>query len=160
MSKEERVREFLKGRYIACIATENDDKSMHMVSVWYLFQDGVIYVATNSRFRKARNIMARPRAGFSVDARKSAKECGASTFGSARIVEGDRSRALNARILERYLTSDGNNDPRVGPVFAAIDDITIEITPGPWTWWDCADVDQKYFAGAIAANNYILPLEG
>jgi len=160
MSKVEQVHEFLKGRYIACIATENDDGSTHMVSVWYLHKDGKLFVSTNSKSRKARNIQARPRAGLLIDSRRSSKECGASTYGKARIIEGPESVALNAQVRERYLTEAGNADPRVGPVFAAFDDITIEITPGKWTWWDVSVLDAQVFGGAIGANGYIRPLDG
>ena len=33
------VQELLSGRYIASVATENEDGSIHMVAVWY-FGDG------------------------------------------------------------------------------------------------------------------------
>jgi len=160
MSKEQQVSDFLKGRYIAGIATENDDGSIHQVSVWYVHRDGKLYVGSNSGSRKVRNIRARPRAGLIIDSRRSTKECGASTYGTARIIEGDESKALNTLIRERYLTKAGNEDQRVGPVFAAFDDITIEITPGRWTWWDCAVLDATVFGGAIGDNQYILPLDG
>jgi hypothetical protein len=160
MSKHDRIQEFLKGRYIATISTENDDGSTHLVSVWYLFQEGRLYVGTNSRSRKARNVLARPRAGLLVDSRVSAKECGASTFGPARIIEGETSKSLNAKVRERYLTTEGERDPGVGPVFTAFDDITIEITPGRWVWWDNTVLDSQVFGGALGAKNYLRRLDG
>jgi hypothetical protein len=131
-----------------------------MTSVWYLHKDEHLYVGTNSKSKKARNILARPRAGIIIDSRRSAHECGASTYGQVRIIDGDASRKLNAEIRERYLSKAGIEDPKVGPVFAAIDDITLEITPGRWIWWDTSEIDRQFFGGILGANKYILPLDG
>jgi hypothetical protein len=38
-------QEFLQGRHIAAIATENADGTIHLTAVWYLFEDGHLFVA-------------------------------------------------------------------------------------------------------------------
>src|ERR1022692_4562758 len=48
------VRQLLDGRYIASLATENPDRSIHMVAVKYWFDRTHVFVATSSRSRKAR----------------------------------------------------------------------------------------------------------
>jgi nitroimidazol reductase NimA-like FMN-containing flavoprotein (pyridoxamine 5'-phosphate oxidase superfamily) len=55
------VRQLLEGRYIATLATQNANGSIHMVSVWYWFDGANIFVATSSRSRKARNLPANPK---------------------------------------------------------------------------------------------------
>jgi len=64
------AQEFLKGRFIASLGTENEDGSIHLTAVWYLFEGNCLYVATSSRSRKARNVLSRPKASLMVDSRK------------------------------------------------------------------------------------------
>jgi hypothetical protein len=68
--------ELLRGRYIAALGTENADGTIHLTAVWYLFEDGHLFVATSSKSRKARNIAARARVSLMVDVRKPAAERG------------------------------------------------------------------------------------
>ena len=56
------LQELLRGRYIATLATENQDGTIHLTAVWYLFESGGLYVATSSKTQKARNVAARPKA--------------------------------------------------------------------------------------------------
>jgi len=70
------AEEILAGRFIASFGTQNEDGSIHLTAVWYLFDGGCLYVATSSRTRKARNVAARPRASLMVDIRKPASEQG------------------------------------------------------------------------------------
>ena len=63
------AQELLHGRYLASLATENPDGSLHLTAVWFYFDGDSLYVATSSRTRKARNLEARPRASLMVDSR-------------------------------------------------------------------------------------------
>jgi nitroimidazol reductase NimA-like FMN-containing flavoprotein (pyridoxamine 5'-phosphate oxidase superfamily) len=69
-------QEFLNGRFIASLGTQNEDASVHLTAVWYLFEGGCLYVATSSRSRKARNVLSRPKASLMVDTRTPASERG------------------------------------------------------------------------------------
>ncbi|HEY8669687.1 MAG TPA: pyridoxamine 5'-phosphate oxidase family protein, partial [Terriglobales bacterium] len=69
-------QQFLQGRYIAALATENPDGTIHLTAVWYLFEEGRLFIATSSKSRKARNIAARPKVSLMVDARKPGTESG------------------------------------------------------------------------------------
>jgi nitroimidazol reductase NimA-like FMN-containing flavoprotein (pyridoxamine 5'-phosphate oxidase superfamily) len=40
------LQEFLAGRHIGTVATENADETIHMTAVWYVFEDGHFYIAT------------------------------------------------------------------------------------------------------------------
>jgi general stress protein 26 len=53
------AQEILSRRLIASLGTENDDGSIHLTAVWYLFEGGCLYVATSSHSRKARNVPSR-----------------------------------------------------------------------------------------------------
>ena len=70
------AKEILAGRFIASLGTQNEDGSIHLTAVWYLFEGGCLCVATSSRSRKARNVLSRRRASLMVDIRKPASERG------------------------------------------------------------------------------------
>jgi PPOX class probable F420-dependent enzyme len=154
------VRQLLEGRFIASFATQNPDSSIHVVAVWYLFDGGHVYVGTSSRSRKARNLLTSSRVSVMIDSRDVASSRGVNVAGTAQILTGDASRQSNAKIHRKYLSEAARADPKVGPVFAALDDVTIEITPTSVISWDMREIDQQFFGGAIESNPaYLLPLE-
>jgi len=153
------VQELLHGRYIASLGTHNPDGSIHLTAVWFLFDGQRLYVATSSRTRKGRNVQARVQASLMVDARDPAASRGVSCAGKVRLLGGAASREWNDRIHRRYLTEAALADPRVGPIFAAWDDITIELTPESVVAWDMRELDRTVFGGAVSMPGYLLPLE-
>jgi PPOX class probable F420-dependent enzyme len=154
------LQELLRGRYIATLGTENADGSIHLTAVWYMFEDGHLLVATSSKTRKARNILARPKASLMVDVRKPATERGVTAIGKAELITGDRSRELNRRIHSRYMSAAAMSDPGIEPVFASFDDVTIRLSPTSWTAWDMAALDAQAFGGRLGGTpGYMLPLD-
>ena len=81
---------------------------------------------------------------------------------TAEIVGGEESKQLNAKILPRYLTKAALEDPSIGPVMAAGDDITIVITPTTWRGWDMKSLDEQFFGGKLSQSpeKWFLPLDG
>jgi PPOX class probable F420-dependent enzyme len=106
-------QELLRGRYVATLGTENPDGSIHLTAVWYLFEDGNLFVATSSKTRKSRNVAARPRASLMVDARKAGAERGLTASGNVTLISGDPARAINRRIHSRYLSAAAMSDPHI-----------------------------------------------
>ena len=152
--------DFLQGRYIATLATQNADGTTHLTAVWYLFDAGYLYVGTSSKSRKARNAAARPNASLMVDARKPGKERGVTAAGKVEVISGNQAHEINRRIESRYLSAAAMSDPQVGPVFAAFDDVTIRLTPISWTTWDMAVLDAQAFDGRLGGTpGYMLPLD-
>jgi len=166
------AQRLLNGRYIASLGTENPDHTIHMVSVWFLFAGGPaharttpdddnarIYVATSTRTRKARNVEANPRVTLMIDSRDVASSCGITIYGAAQMLTGEASRHWNEQVHRKYLSAAALSDPKVGPVFAAADDITLEITPRSIISWDMRDYDRQVFGGAFEKNpDYLLPV--
>jgi PPOX class probable F420-dependent enzyme len=150
----------LAGKRIASFSTQNEDGSPHLTAVWYLYQDGCFFVATSSRTRKARNLSARPHATIMVEARKLGSERGVTATGPVEILSEAKAQEWNGRIHGRYLSAAALADPRVGPVFAAFDDICIRVRPQVWTWWDMAELDAIVLGGCFARNpDYLLSQE-
>jgi PPOX class probable F420-dependent enzyme len=153
------VREMLEGRYIASVATTNPDGSIHVVAVWYHFDGNHINVATSSRSRKARNLQAQPKASIMIDARDPLASRGVNITGSVRILSNEDSLQCNLQVHRKYLSAPALADPKVGNVFAAWDDVTLQITPTSLTSWDMRDVDRQVLGGAFRQNpGYLLPL--
>lgn len=153
------VKELLDARHIASLATENPDGSIHMVAVWYWFDGTHVFVATSSRNRKARNLHSNPKVSLMVDARDPAASCGITITGTAQILTADLSQKSNAEIHRKYLSEAALADTRVGPVFAAWDDVTIQIAPASVIAWDMRQADRQFFGGALERNPaYLLPL--
>jgi len=162
MSKlSDSMREFLNGRHYATLATLNEDGSIHLTPVWYLFEDECFFVSTAAD-RKVRNILARPRASLVVDSRrKQGSELWVSASGTAEIIRGERSKEISAKILRRYLTKAGLEDPRVGPVFAAAGEVTIRLTPQSWRSWELKSDDDQFFGGLLGQRpeQWFLPVD-
>ena len=154
------LQEFLRGRHIATLGTENADGTIHLIAVWYLFESGSLFIATSSKTQKARNVAARPKASLMVDARKPGTERGVTAAGKVEVISGDQSKEINRRIHCRYLSAAAISDPQVGPVFASFDDVTIRLTPASWFSWDMAVLDAQALGGRLGANpGYMLPLD-
>jgi len=154
------VQELLSGRYIAAIASESADGSIHQVAVWYWFDGAKIYVATSARTHKARNLSRNPKVSLMIDSRDPAASRGVSIIGTAHLLTGESSHQWNLRVHQKYLSGAALADPRVGQVFAAWDDTTIEITPTSVIAWDMREADQQVFGGAFKNNPaYLLSLE-
>ncbi len=156
------MRGVLNGRYYATLATLNDDGSIHMTPVWYLFEDDHLFVQSSSMTRKVKNVTSRPKVSLLVDVRKLGSEKWVSASGAAEIIEGEKSKEINAKILHRYLTKAGLQDPRVGPVLEAGDDVTIKITSKIWRQWDLKSLDDQFFGGILGPTpeKWFLPLDG
>jgi PPOX class probable F420-dependent enzyme len=146
------VQELLHGRHIATLGTENADGSIHLTAVWFLFGGECLYVATSSRSRKARNVMAKPKASLMIDSRDPAASRGVTAMSTVEVLTGETSREWNLRIHRRYLSDAALADARVGPVFAAWDDVTLKLTPSAVFAWDMREADRLAFGAAFADN--------
>ncbi|HUA14225.1 MAG TPA: pyridoxamine 5'-phosphate oxidase family protein [Verrucomicrobiae bacterium] len=154
------VQQLLKGRYIAALATPNPDGSTHMVAVWYWSHETKVYVTTSSRSRKARNLLSTARVSLMIDSRDPQASFGMTIIGTARILTGDEAHVSGSEVHRKYLSAAALADPKVGPVFAAWDDVTIEITPASVISWDMRDLDRHALGGSLGKNpSYLLPLE-
>ena len=166
------VQQLLNERRIASLASENPDRNIHLVAVWFLFAGGPrhsapspdddnarIYIATSTRTRKARNIESNPKVSLMIDSRDVSSSCGITIYGAAQMLTGEASRHWNEQVHRKYMSAAAITDPKVGPVFAAADDITIEITPRSVISWDMRDYDRQVFSNSFGKNpDYLLPV--
>src|SRR5207237_7411137 len=148
----ESMKALLVTRRYAILATTNDDGSIHMTPVWFLFEGERLFVECHSTSRKAKNIVARPNVSLIVDVRKAASEKWVSAAGIEEIVRGQASQDINEKVRKKYLTAAALDHPKLGPAFAAMDDMTIRITPKKWRSFDIDSVDRQFFGGMLSAT--------
>ena len=95
-----------------------------------------------------------------IDSRDPNASCGITVTGIAQLLAGESSRKYNAEVHKKYLSPTALADSRVGPVFAAWDDVTVRLTPESVIAWDMRQADERVFGGAFKNNPaYILPLQ-
>ncbi|KAF6249777.1 MAG: pyridoxamine 5'-phosphate oxidase family protein, partial [Nitrosopumilus sp. YT1] len=59
--------EFLKSQKVLRLATISKNKTPHIAPVWYLYSGKKIYIGTNTRTNKAKNVKSNKRVAFCVD---------------------------------------------------------------------------------------------
>ena len=145
--------EFLNGRHYATLGTYNEDGSIHLTTVWYLFENERFFFVTGSSARKARNSMARPQASVVVDSRRNqGSERSVSATGTVEMITGEESKEINNKIIQRYVTKAGIDHPNVGPVFEAAGEAVICLTPKTWHSYEFKSVDDAYFGGILSQS--------
>lgn len=127
----ERRDKFLAEQKVLRLATVSGDGTPHVVPVWFIYRDGVIYVGTNTRTAKARNVSQTGRAAFCVDEGVRAPLYGVMCQGRARLITGDIG-GLAREILLRYF--DTMQDESAIQLYEDTDCI-IEITPDRMAEW-------------------------
>lgn len=126
-----RRREFLAGEKVLRLATVSADGTPHVVPVWYMYRDGAVYVGTNTRTAKARNVARTGRAAFCVDEGVHSPLYGVMGRGRARLITDDVG-GLARDILLRYF--DTMRDGSAAELYRDTDCI-IEIVPDGLIEW-------------------------
>jgi PPOX class probable F420-dependent enzyme len=150
---QDEIDEVLGQRTIATVGTLNEDGSIHLAYVIFLFEDGRLYFETSSVTRKARNAGARPQASFIVDGRASTgRKLMVAAEGTARVIVGPEAAAINHRLRERYIVPDAIG--AIDRAWGRLDDVTVEITPARWRSWTNAVLkaeSEKELGGSYSA---------
>ena len=102
---------FLKKEKILHLATIDDKCTPHIIPVWYLYSMKKIYVGTNTRTQKVKNIKVHKKVSFCVDVGVSAPNIfGVMGKGTAKLLrEKSIVNRVAKRILLRYFKSLNNN---------------------------------------------------
>lgn len=140
MSDEE-IKEFLSKPKLARLATIDDNKP-HLAPVWYLFEEGKIFVTTMKGSKKVRNIEKNPNISIIID------ECYGKigdlsyyTDANAVIIEGkaelkdDTDAKIFKKIFELYIGKENLNNPMVQYIMN-LPHVTITIKPEKIKSWD------------------------
>jgi len=125
---------FLKKEKILHLATIDEKNSPHIVPVWYLYSSKKIYIGTNTRTQKAKNIKNHKKVSFCVDVGVNApKIFGVMGKGTAKLLkEKSTVNRIAKKILLRYFkTLNGKSAKEL----LEDTDCIIEISPKEFTNW-------------------------
>lgn len=130
-----KLTEFLKKEKILHLATIDEKCTPHIVPVWYMYSTKKIYVGTNTKTRKAKNIKVNKKVSFCVDVGVSAPNIfGVMGRGTAKLLkEKSIVNRIAKRILLRYFKTLENKSAR-----ELLEDTNciIEITPKEFSNWE------------------------
>ena len=133
-SKMSELIKFLKKEKILHLATIDEKNSPHIVPVWYLYNSKKIYVGTNTKTQKAKNIRIHKKVSFCVDVGINAPNIfGLMGKGTAKLLKEKKTvNRIAKKILLRYFKSLDNKSAK-----ELLDDTDciIEIIPKEFTNW-------------------------
>ena len=131
MSKQ---TEFLKKEKILHLATIDEKNSPHIVPVWYLYSAKKIYVGTNTKTQKAKNIKIHKKVSFCVDVGVNAPNIfGVMGKGTAKLLKEKKTvNRIAKKILLRYFKTLDNKSAK-----ELLEDTNciIEISPKKFSKW-------------------------
>ena len=124
--------EFLKTQKVLHLATIGS-KTPHIVPVWYMYSSKKIYIGTNTRTQKAKNVKKNNKVAFCVDVGINSPIYGVMGQGNANIIlENNKVKQIAKKILARYFKSIQNKS-----AIELLDDTDciIEIIPEKLSTW-------------------------
>ena len=127
--------EFLKKQKILHLATIDKTGTPHIVPVWYMYSTNKIYIGTNTKTEKAKNIKTSKKVSFCVDVGVNAPNIfGVMGQGTAKLIKDTNTVSrLAKKILLRYFKDLKNKSAQ-----EILDDTDciIEIMPKKYAAWE------------------------
>lgn len=144
----EGVDRLLSARMNAVVGTTNNDGSIHMAPVWFLFKSSRIYFETNSATRKARNISDRAMASVFIKG----KDADGDTItilasGVAGLLSTYENRDLVDLLRDKYLSPEGRH--ALDAYLNKIDDVLAEVKVGDWISWNGRNINGEIRAALL-----------
>ena len=132
MSKRD---EFLKKQKILHLATLDNKDNPHIIPVWYLFNSKKLYIGTNSKTEKAKNVKNNSKVSFCVDVGINSPDIfGVMGQGVGKlIIEKNEVARIEKIILLRYFNT---LDDKSAKELLEETDCIIEITPKEYSVWE------------------------
>ena len=125
--------EFLKTQKVLHLTTIGSNKTPHIVPVWYMYSSKKIYIGTNTRTQKAKNVKKNNKVAFCVDVGINSPIYGVMGQGNANIIlENNKVKQIAKKILARYFKSMQNKS-----AVKLLDDTDciIEVIPEKLSTW-------------------------
>ena len=157
MAFNESLSHLLNERRIATLTTFSENGMPHVTAVWFLWQDGALYIATSHHTSKGRNLMRDARMALCIESREDGRESGMSASGEAELLTGDAAAPLAKRINSKYLTPKAMEHPVVGPAFIGMSDLVVKLVPQKWISWDMAEMGAELFTPDMNPQEFFYP---
>ena len=125
---------FLKSQKVLRLATIGKNKIPHIVPVWYLYSSKKIYIGTNTRTKKVRNVKNNKQVCFCIDVGINAPDIyGVMGHGDANLIlDKLKVKRIAKKILLRYFDTIKNKSAKE---LLEDTDCVIEIIPEKLTAW-------------------------
>ena len=126
--------EFLKKQKILRLATVGKNKTPHIAPVWYRYSGKKIYIGTNTKTQKAKNVRKNKQVSCCVDVGINAPDIyGVLVQGSANLIlENSKVKTIAKKILLRYFKTLENKSAKE---LLEDTDCIIQIMPEKFTVW-------------------------
>ena len=99
---DSQILEFLQAERHAILATKGRHGAPQLTPVWYIYEDGVIYVSAQTRTVKIKNLRRDPTVTICIDGGRGDARY-VVLYGKAELIEpGERQRELRWRIVRHY----------------------------------------------------------
>jgi len=122
-----------------------------VLSLWYLFEDGVLYCATPQNARVVTYLLAEPRCSFEIAA-DTPPYCGVRGQALATI-NPERGMEILERLLVRY-TGDIDNSLAQNLLARSVPEVAIQLVPQRiYTW----NFSKRMASSSASQNNRICP---
>jgi len=125
---------FLRKQKILHLASVDKNGIPHIIPVWYLYSGKKIYIGTNTKTQKAKNVKSHKKISFCVDVGVNAPNIfGVMGKGNAKLITNKKKvSTLAKRILLRYFKTLNKKSAK-----KILDDTdcVIEITPKEYSIW-------------------------
>lgn len=157
MAFNESLSHLLQERRIATLTTFGEDGMPHVTAVWFLWQDGALYIATSRHTGKGRNLARDSRMALCIESREDGREAGLSASGQAELLTGEIAAPLARQINSKYLTPTAMEHPVVGPAFIEMSDLVVKLVPQKWISWDMASLGAELFTPDMDPMEYFYP---
>ena len=127
--------EFLKSQKILRLATINKNKTPHIAPVWYIYSGKKIYIGTNTKTQKAKNVKRNKHLAFCVDVGINAPNIyGVMGQGNANLIlEKNKVKTIAKKILRRYFKTLENQSAKE---LLSDTNCIIEIIPEKFSVWN------------------------
>ena len=89
MAFNTKLAHLLDERRIVTLTTLAEDGMPHVTAVWFLWEDGAMYIATGAATSKASNLARDPRIAVCIESREAGREQGMSASGHAELLSGE-----------------------------------------------------------------------
>jgi PPOX class probable F420-dependent enzyme len=130
------ARDLLDARLIAKLATHNPDGAIHLVAMWFLWEDGALLMPTSGRSRKARNAARDSRGAVMIDDSRGGLDVrGITMTGRIEIVTGAEASEIICRAHRKYLGDRGLALDGVRKALAS-DDVALRFVAEAGSSWD------------------------
>jgi len=127
--------EFLKSQKVLRLATINKNKTPHIAPVWYIYSGKKIYVGTNTKTQKAKNVKGNKHLAFCVDVGINAPNIyGIMGQGNANLIlEKKKVKTIAKKILLKYFQT---LEDKSAKELLDETDCIIEIIPEKFSIWN------------------------